>query len=104
MSDTPLNDLVARQYESWPYPEPLGDLGKPAPNSYLFYFPKRAYWEGINILVAGCGPNQAAKVALADRNAHVVGIDVSDASLANEQRLKARYSLANLDVHRLPIE
>ncbi len=96
MKDSPLNDAVARQYEIWPYPRPADELRQSTSNnSYLFYFPTREYWEGIDILVAGCGTNQAAQLALGDRHARVVGIDVSQAALANERRLKEKYGLAN---------
>jgi len=82
----------------------MDDLGALARTSYTFYFPRRPYWEGVEILVAGCGPNQAAKVALADRNARVVGIDVSVTSLENAHRLKMKHALENLELHHLPIE
>jgi SAM-dependent methyltransferase len=56
------------------------------------------------ILVAGCGTSQAAKVALKQPAAQVLGIDVSSTSLRHTKKLKRKYNLANLDIHQLPIE
>jgi SAM-dependent methyltransferase len=57
-----------------------------------------------DILVAGCGTNLAAIYAYRYRDARVVGIDISESSLANEQRLKELHSLQNLELHQLPVE
>lgn len=112
-SSDPLRDGVARQYERWVYPQPIDDLEAASRDSYeqadpavnhLLYWPDRDYPEGLDILVAGCGANQAAAIAFANPAARVTGIDVSDASLAHERRLKDRHGLANLDLARLPIE
>ena len=58
----------------------------------------------IDILIAGCGANQAAVFAFTNPRARVVGIDVSQASLDHQEWLKRRYSLGNLELLRLPIE
>lgn len=109
----PLQDGVARQYERWIYPNPIEDLEAASRESYeqadpavnhRLYWPDREYPDGLEILVAGCGANQAAAIAFGNPKARVTGIDISDASLAHEQRLKEKHRLDNLDLARLPIE
>jgi len=106
-----MTDAVRAQYERWIYPQPiddlsrspLRDLGDPA-------FLGRAYWphrpprENLRILVAGCGPNAAARYAYHHPKAAVVGVDISEASLAHARSLKARHRLDNLTLHRGRIE
>jgi SAM-dependent methyltransferase len=109
----PLQDGVAQQYERWIYPRPIEDIEAASRESHeqadpavshRLYWPDREYPEGLEILVAGCGANQAAAIAFGNPQAHVIGIDVSEASLAHEQRLKEKHRLDNLVLARLPIE
>ncbi|MBU6330596.1 MAG: methyltransferase domain-containing protein, partial [Acidobacteria bacterium] len=67
-------------------------------------WPDRDYAPHMDILIAGCGTNQAAVFAHANRRATVVAIDVSQASLDHHEFLKKKYDLKNLELHRLPIE
>ena len=107
-------DKVRAQYERWIYPQPVDDLeawvagggvsvGDPRDCGDVFW-PVTGYREGMNILVAGCGANQAARYALQHPTARVTGIDLSDASLAHEEKLKAKHGLDNLSLHRLRLE
>jgi SAM-dependent methyltransferase len=109
-----IDPLVEKQYEKWIYPEPLQDLevlfkqgrfmiGDPA-KYHDQYWPDMPYIAGMNILVAGCGANEAAMYAYCNPSANVVGIDLSQASLNNELLLKERHKLDNLTLERLPIE
>ena len=109
----PLTDEVARQYELWVYPAPIEDLPRwledrwqwfDPSHAHLLLWPDRDYPDGLDILVAGCGTNQAAVIAYTNPSAHVVAIDVSEASLAHHAHLADRYALANLELHRLPVE
>ncbi|MFM7107128.1 MAG: class I SAM-dependent methyltransferase [Planctomycetaceae bacterium] len=109
----PLADVVAGQYEKWTYPEPIQDLpGWLAHNWQWFdpshahpmFWPDRPYRPGLDILVAGCGTNQAAVFAHTNPAAQVVAVDISGASLDHHRLLKQRYGLGNLELHRLPIE
>lgn len=108
----PLTDVVARQYERYPYPPPMDDVTSATSGEEWFdpshthriFWPDRVYKPDLDILIAGCGTNQAAIFALANPAASVVGIDVSQASLNNERRLKDKHQLSNLQLHRLPIE
>jgi SAM-dependent methyltransferase len=109
----PLGDIVSRQYERWVYPAPIQDLDAWLQGSWQWFdpshahrllWPDRDYQPGMDILVAGCGTNQAAVIAYTNPSAQVVAIDVSSASLDHHRWLKDRYSLANLELHQLPIE
>jgi SAM-dependent methyltransferase len=105
--------VVARQYQRWVYPSPIQDLDEWSVASYDFtdpvhahriYWPDREYPSGLDILVAGCGANQAAYFAFTNPSAKVVGIDVSQPSLDHQQYLKDKHGLQNLELHLLPIE
>lgn len=113
MSSDPLNDVVSEQYEQWSYPEPIVDLPAWMTTQWEWFDPKiahRLFWPDrdytpqMDILVAGCGTNQAAVFAHANRQARVVAIDVSQNSLEHHDYLKSSYGLDNLELHRLPIE
>ena len=113
MPSNPLTDIVAAQYETWVYPEPLQDL--PAwlignwqwfdpSHAHRQFWPDREYRPNLDILIAGCGTNQAAVFAYTNPEASIVAIDVSGASLEHHRFLKQKYSLKNLELHKLPIE
>jgi len=110
-------DTVNEQYEQWMYPEPIPDLEvyyaagiteEAEPRMvHWHYWPDGFYAmekkERIDILVAGCGSNQAAKLAFTHPKARVVGIDMCNASLAHEATLKEKHSLTNLTLHNLDL-
>lgn len=105
-------DKVRAQYEKWTYPAPIEDLeagggggsiGEPRDFGDL-YWPAAGYRDGLNILVAGCGANQAARYALRHPAARITGIDLSETSLAHEEKLKARHKLENLTLRRMRLE
>lgn len=113
MTSDPLADVVSGQYEKWVYPEPIRDL--PAwlagnwqwfdpSHGHRLFWPDRDYQPDLDILIAGCGTNQAAVFAYTNPGAKVVAIDVSAASLDHHRFLKDKYGLKNLELHRLPIE
>lgn len=109
----PRADVVAKQYERWTYPEPIQNLEMWLRNNWQWFdpshahrilWPDRPYQPDLDILIAGCGTNQAAVFAYTNRAAKVVAVDVSQASLDHERYLKDKYSLKNLELHLLPIE
>ncbi len=109
----PRADLVARQYEKWTYPEPIHNLETWLSNNWQLFdpshahrvlWPNRPYQPDMDILIAGCGTNQASVFAYTNRAAKVVAIDVSQPSLDHSRYLKDKYSLKNLELHLLPIE
>jgi SAM-dependent methyltransferase len=110
---SPLTDIVAQQYERWVYPQPIEDLEEAAKAGrtlmdpsvhHLAFWPERDYPKAMDILVAGCGAYEAAMLAFHNRDASVIGIDVSAASLGHEEKLKKKHKLDNLELRRLPIE
>lgn len=109
----PLADVVADQYEKWIYPAPILDIPAWLENNWQWFdpshsarvfWPDRDYWPGMDILVAGCGTNQAAELAYTNPQANIVAIDVSQSSLNHHQYLADKYAMKNLTLHRLPIE
>ncbi|HSA90624.1 MAG TPA: class I SAM-dependent methyltransferase [Burkholderiales bacterium] len=105
------HDAVRAQYERWVYPPPIDDLSRSPGRDFSDpAFLGRAYWPhrrpraDLRILVAGCGPNAAARFAYHHRGAAVVGVDLSEASLAHARRLKERHALENLALHRMRVE
>lgn len=113
MNQKPHADIVARQYERWRYPEPVHDLEAWAHSNWEWFdpahahrilWPDRAYKPDLDILIAGCGTNQAAVFAFANPAAKVVAVDISQPSLDHQQYLKEKYGMWNLELHRLPIE
>ena len=113
MTDSPRADVVAKQYEKWTYPEPIQNLETWVADNWQWYdpshahrilWPDRPYQADLDILIAGCGTNQAAQIAYTNPAAKVVAVDVSQPSLDHEKFLKDKYSLKNLELHLLPIE
>lgn len=113
MSPTPLDDLVAQQYARWTYPEPIVDL--PAwlsrnwqwfdpSHSQLLFWPDREPRQDLDILIAGCGTNQAAVFAFNNPASCVLAVDVSEPSLEHHRYLRDRYELQNLELLPIPIE
>jgi SAM-dependent methyltransferase len=113
VNDDARADVVSRQYERWRYPPPVEDLTAwsatgwdwfdPA-HAHRIFWPDRAYRPDLDILIAGCGTNQAAVFAFSNPDADVVGVDISRPSLDHQQYLKDKHGLANLELHLLPIE
>ena len=113
MSTDPLEDTVAAQYRRWVYPEPIMDLPAWQRDNWQWFDPSHSYrmlWPDrdpapdLDILVAGCGTNQAAVVAHGNPQARVVAVDVSQPSLDHHAYLKDTYALGNLELRLLPIE
>ncbi|CDO90521.1 hypothetical protein AWC29_25060 [Mycobacterium triplex] len=113
MNDDPRNDVVSRQYDRWQYPPPIDDLEAYSKNNWEWFdpyrahrvlWPDRGYRPDLDILIAGCGANQASVFAFTNRAAKVVAIDVSRSALDHQRYLKNKHSLDNLELHLLPIE
>jgi SAM-dependent methyltransferase len=113
MKTDPLSDPVSEQYARWVYPQPILDLQAWVVNnwqwldpshSHRLFWPDRSYRADMDILVAGCGTNQAAVLAFTNPHASVVAIDVSQPSLDHQHFLKEKHALANLELRLLPIE
>lgn len=108
------NSHVAAQYEKWVYPFPIMDLSTPEVRAkkdggdfgalFYTYWPSQEKREDLDVLVAGCGSNAAARYAFNHPEARVTGIDLSSSSLAHEQYLKDKHDLKNLTLHQMRIE
>src|SRR5262245_3527862 len=99
-------------YARMPSPPPLTDLDKDLNRLWsplrrrantLLMFPTGAPGHGHQILVAGGGTSQAAKLALREPDARIVAIDVSETSLEYHRALQRKYALDNLELHQLSI-
>ena len=106
------DELVARQYKDWVYPQPVPDLSEFVKQYFdlsdpsLFrgkLWPRKIEPENLTILVAGCGANQAAHYAFTNRNSQVLGIDLSDSSLGHEAHLKQKHRLDNLELLQMSL-
>lgn len=109
----PRADVVSRQYQRWSYPHPIEDLKAWTSANWEWFdprfshrilWPDREYQPDLDILIAGCGTNQAAIFAFTNPAAKIVAIDVSQSSLDHHQFLKDKYGLVNLELRLLPIE
>jgi len=105
-------DEIAAFYERHPYPPPVDDLAATRRDwtddrrrvEALRVWPDGSVGEQRTILVAGCGTSQAAKYAVRYPRAGIVGIDVSERSIAETRRLVDHHGLTNVELRRLPIE
>lgn len=113
MSESPLEDVVSKQYEEWIYPAPIQDLTTWITNNWQWFdpshassvlWPEMAQRTDLDILIAGCGTNQAAVFAYNNPDSRIVAIDVSQSSINHTEYLKKKHGLDNLEVLRLPIE
>ena len=113
MNDNPRADVVTRQYERYRYPQPIEDLEIWLGNNWEWYdpshahrvlWPDREYKPDLDILIAGCGTNQASVFAFMNPDAKVTAVDISQPSLDHQQYLKDKHGLFNLDLNLLPIE
>ena len=103
MSEDPVSAAVRRQYEESPYPRWFSLRLKPPvrfsdaiTERFPFLCPIETN-DPVKILVAGCGTGQhALQVATKYRNADIVAIDFSKASLAHAIRQARRRNLPNI--------
>jgi SAM-dependent methyltransferase len=110
---SPVDDEISRFYTDHPYPPPVPDLRAEAAAwsdglrrrlRHHLLWPTVAEVADPAVLVAGCGTSQAARHAVRSPGSDVVGIDVSQVSIDATARLADQHGLANLELHRLPIE
>src|SRR5205085_9752158 len=105
-----VSTLVARQYEAFASPEPFADLTEEIGRGYFQFgdpalyepvlWPRGRPQQRLKILIAGCGTIQAAYTAYMNREDEVIGIDLSEASLAHERFLQERHGLSNLKLFK----
>jgi SAM-dependent methyltransferase len=113
VKDNPRANSASRQDPRWRYPPPIKDLEAwtalnwdwfDPVHAHRILWPNRDYKPDLEILIAGCGANQAAVYAFTNRAAKVVAVDISEPALENHQYLKDKHGLDNLELRLLPIE
>jgi SAM-dependent methyltransferase len=105
-----VSTLVARQYDAYAYPEPIADIAAKIAEGYSQLGDPAMYapmlWPGgrpnrrLRILAAGCGTVQAAYLAFTNRDADVIGVDLSETALAHERFLQEKHGLSNMRLYR----
>ncbi|MDP3689553.1 bifunctional 2-polyprenyl-6-hydroxyphenol methylase/3-demethylubiquinol 3-O-methyltransferase UbiG [Bradyrhizobium sp.] len=108
-----VTEAVRKQYEAYSYPPPIEDaeqfLKQWGPLTCDPKFAGIQLWpegrprQDLRILCAGCGSSQAALIALNNPDCSVVGIDLSEASLAHSNRHRERHNLGNLELRQLSL-
>lgn len=109
-----MKNIVEEQYTNWVYPEPIEDMQVAiSKGEYIEIGDALLYWplmwpnkrgiDKLDILVAGCGTNQAAYHACRNPNWNVIGIDLSDSSLKHQEYLKQKHNLHNLRLEKLDL-
>lgn len=104
---------VQSQYNDWPYPEPIHDLKEKITEGFFYdlhlnlferiIFPEGRDYKSADILIAGCGTNQAVYYALAYPEMNIYGIDLSKESIAHNKEMIKKYRLSNLQVEQKDI-
>jgi SAM-dependent methyltransferase len=112
MDDT-ITEAVRKQYEAYSYPPPIEDAAQflrqwgPLTCDPKFagiqLWPEGRPRQDLRILCAGCGSSQAPLIALNNPDCSVVGIDLSEASLAHSNRHRDRHSLSNLELRQMSL-
>ena len=106
-------DVIEEQYIIHPYPNPIENMDERINNNYaqisgmdLLWekiFPEKEYDENIDVLIAGCGTNQAVYHAMKFPNSKNYAIDVSQASLNHIKKMIRKFDIKNLEVEKKDI-
>jgi len=112
MNDSLIKNIsyLKEHYNNFIYPDPILDIDQE------FIDPKRHYYDDptyywhkiwpeksfsdkkLEILIAGCGTNQAAVLAKCNPNHSFVGIDLSENSINHHKKLIKKHSIKNIEV------
>ena len=113
MSNLKDTDGIEQQYTEHPYPAPISNMREQIDQGYgqgtspddIWHqlFPEKAYRDDLNILIAGCGTNQAVYHAMRFPNSHHYAIDVSDESLNHVKDMIKKYDIKNLEIEKKDI-
>jgi len=106
-------DRVKKQYNEYPYPEPIDDLESQIEKGYKeqsdlkiswpILFPEKKYQDDINIFIAGCGTNQAIYHALVYPNSNIYAIDLSENSISHNKKMIEKYNIKNIEIEEKSI-
>jgi len=103
-------DLLSKQYNEFSYPKPIDDIENEIKNNNLYinydpkYFwnrlwPEKKFIEnGLKVLVAGCGSNQACILSYNNPGYSFTGVDISKESIKNNEKLIKKNNLNNLNL------
>lgn len=114
MTSTTGGDAIAAQYAMHPYPEPIFNMdeqiqkfsyvqGSCPQKIWRKLFPEKSYSAALDVLIAGCGTNQAIYHALKFPESKHFAIDVSDTSLNHVRSMIKKFKLKNLEVEKCEI-
>ena len=113
MTNSNDTDRIEVQYTRHPYPAPISNMreriqlgyrqGSSPDQIWNKLFPEKAYKDDLNILIAGCGTNQAIYHALMFPNSHHYAIDVSEESLRHVADMIKAYDIKNLEIEKKDI-
>lgn len=108
-----VNKSIRNQYNKYPYPKPVEDMEEYLKTTDYAASPTMIHnllWpttghpeKPITILCAGCGSSEAAGLAMKNPGAKVIGIDVSNSSLAHSKQLKKKHKIKNLELKKLDL-
>ena len=107
-------DIIEKQYINHPYPEPIENMDERIKNHnyaqisgmdllWKKIFPEKKYNENIDVLIAGCGTNQAVYHAMKFPNSKNYAIDVSESSLNHVKKMITKFGIKNLEVEKKDI-
>jgi len=103
-------NYLKEHYNNFIYPDPILNIDLEFINAKRHYYDDPTYyWHKIwpekpfssnklEILVAGCGTNQAAVLAKCNPNHSFVGVDLSENSINHHKILIKKHSIKNIDV------
>ena len=105
---------IEKQYEKWVYPKPIEDMeefitktgGTILSNMQFFwglFFPEKKFNEKLDVLIAGCGTNQAIEISLSNPEWNIQAIDLSDTSIDFVKKQIKKYNLKNLFIEKKDI-
>ena len=103
-------DYLKKHYDNYAYPKPIEDIMEEfIKKKKRYIFDPTYHWHRIwpelpfsanqlKILIAGCGTNEAAVLALCNPNHSVTGIDISENSITHQKKLIKKHQINNLNV------
>lgn len=109
MNDKDL-EYLKDHYNNYVYPKPIEDIQEEfIKKKKRYIFDPTYHWHRIwpelpfsdnklNVLIAGCGPNEAAVLALCNPNHQFTGVDLSKNSIAHQKKLLVKHNIKNLEL------
>ena len=107
-------DAIEKQYINHPYPDPIENMDEQI-NKYNYaqmsgidllwrkLYPEKEYDEKLDVLIAGCGTNQAVYHAIKFPESKNYAIDVSQSSIDHIHKMIKKFGIKNLEVEKKDI-